>query len=389
MNLVRTILVMSILALCLAPVAGAYDVDKVKVGDVRSFSAESKHPYDRGDVDRPMVHTDYVSSPGAKFIRVHFSAFDLAEGDFVSVAGVDGAQYWTYTLKGLHGNGKFWSFAVDGDTAVVRLHAGLKPGYGYRVDKVGHGSKSISPTPEVVCGTDGREDIACHNEANTPQKAVARLLFTVGGSQYVCTGWLVAGSNSSTMLTNNHCFSTQTATNTVQAMFNYQKTTCGGSTNATTTVYAGGTFLKTNSERKKGSKGGLDYTIFTLQGNPESTWGELTATSKAPAVNETIWFIQHPGGNQKRIGFWEDAAHTTRCKVNTINATYGSAATGSQMGYGCDSEGGSSGSPIINEATGRAFGLHHYGGVASCLNSATMMSKVCADAGSLLSCAGN
>src|SRR6185295_11481890 len=121
--------------------------------------------------------------------------------------------------------------------------------------------------------------------------------------------------------------------------------------------YAGGTFLKTNSEKKKGNRGGLDYTLLTLQGNPEGTWGEIQGTTKSVA----------------------------------INATYGFAATGSQTGYACDSEGGSSGSAITDPATGHAIALHHYGGVSSnpCLNSGTAFSRICADAGSLLSCASN
>lgn len=394
MNWSKTFCALAIFALCISAWSGAQVLDKVKVGYEKPYQVESAHPYGRGAADRPVVWEDRVYSPGAKFIRVHFADFDLSAGDYVSVSSLDGSQFWTYTLKGLHGNKKFWSFAVDGETAVIRLHAGNKPGYGYRIDKIAHGSKKITPEPEVVCGTDGREDIACYSgnaAINNAQRSVARLLFQSGGGSFLCTGSLVAGSNNSTLMTNNHCFSTQTETNTLQAKFNFQRTTCGGSVNATQTDYAGGTFLKTNSVNRKGRKGGLDYTLVTLQGNPEATWGELTATSAAPALGENLWFIQHPGGNPKEIGYWEDAAHTARCNVDTVGQTYGQSATGSQMGYGCDSEGGSSGSPIIKESNGRVFGLHHFGGVTSnpCLNSGTMMSKICADAGSLISCASN
>ena len=94
--------------------------------------------------------------------------------------------------------------------------------------------KKSRPSPEVVCGT---EDVAGHApELSALQGSVARLLFTSGSSQYLCTGWLVAGSNSDTLMTNDHCFSTQNETSTLQAMFNFQRTTCGGTTNATTTT---------------------------------------------------------------------------------------------------------------------------------------------------------
>lgn len=363
---------------------------RIQVGDVRPFSAETPHPY-------PARWSDRVFSPGAEFIRVHFVGLHLGPGDTLTVSNPDRTQVWTYTDRGPRGDGDVWSFAIDGDTAMVELQGGRGNGWGYRIKEIGHGTVNLSgkknpPVTEVVCGTDGREDIACQGALASGQaRPVARLLFTSGQFQYVCTGWLVAGPSNSTMLTNNHCLDTQSEVNTLQSTFNYQYTTCGGSTLAPTTTYNGGTFLKTNTEKKKGNKGGLDYTILTVAGNPEATWGELTATTAVPSTGTAINFIQHPGGNPKDVGYWEDAAHSVRCAVNTVNQTYGFSATGSQIGYGCDSEGGSSGSPIINAATGRVVGLHHYGGVSSspCLNSATMMSRVCSDAGSLLSCASN
>ena len=369
---------------------------KLKVGDVRPYRAETPHPYPLGTEARPVVWTDTVVSPGAEFVRVHFKNVNLAPGDYLTVSSPDGLQTWTYTGRGPHSDGAIWAFAIDGDTAVVRIHGGRGAGHGYQIDAVGHGTVGLGPKngpiPEVVCGTDGRENIACHPEASAASNPTARLLFVSGGFQYVCTGELIAGSNANTLITNNHCIDTQSETSSLQAKFNYQTTTCGGGTNAPTTDYAGGTFLKTNTERRRGGKGGLDYTLLTLQGNPEGTWGEITATSRAAVINEPIWFIQHPGGNQKAIGYWEDGAHTSRCKVNTINATYGQSATGSQTGYACDSEGGSSGSAIIaDDANHRAIALHHYGGVSSnpCLNSGTSFTRICADAGSLLSCASN
>ncbi len=373
--------------------AGEVNYHRLEVGKVHEYRAESPHPYGRGV-------RDTVRSAGAKFIRVHFVDFDLAAGDSLVVSSADGTESWTYAGRGPNGNGDFWSFAVKGDTAHLELRSaqGNSNAYGYRIVGVGHGNvdlhaKPSGPTPEVLCGTDGREDVACRPETDSVEPQVARLLFTSGNSQYVCTGELIRGSNANTMITNYHCFSTQTEVNTVQATFDYQRATCTGAINSGTT-YAGGTLLKTNSDaasRKKGGGGGLDYTLLTLQGNPEATYGELVPTTKAVAVGDPIWFVQHPGGNQKKVGYWEDGAKTVRCKADTINATYGTSAAGSQIGYACDSEGGSSGSAITDPATGNVIALHHYGNVdrSRCLNSGTWMRTICADAGSLLQCASN
>lgn len=365
--------------------------NRIKVGEEVPYAAATPVSYPWGAADRPVVWSEVIVSPGATFLRVHFRKLDLPDGDYLTVTGADGEELWTYTGKGPRGTGEFWSFSVEGDTAFVELHGGpRRPAregrrYGVVIDRVAHGTISaadlLPPPDAVICGTDGRQNVACYTGINT--RPVARLSFQSGGSSYVCTGWLVKGSNNSTMLTNNHCFTTQSETNTVQARFNYQTTTCTGSTVASTTTYAGGTFLKTSSS--------LDYTLFTLQGNPEATWGEYTATTKTPSSGMSINFPQHPGGGLKKIAYWKDSAKTLRCNVTAANQSISGYSSSSQMTYSCDSEGGSSGSPIMDAGTGRILGLHHLGNVSgsSCLNAATQMKNVCSNAGSLLTCASN
>ena len=360
----------------------------VKVGDELPYSASTPRAYPRGAADRPAVWSETVVSSGATFLRVHFSRLNLPDGDYVTVSSPDGTDFWTYTGRGPHGTGELWSFMVEGDTAIVELHAGnaaikgRAARFGLAIDRIAHGTApmDLDPIDKVICGTNGSQNAVCQPGIN--MNPVARLSFQSGGSSFVCTGWLVAGSNANTMLTNNRCVDNQTEVSTVQARFNYQTTTCTGTTQATFSSYAGGTFLRTSTS--------LDYTILTLQGNPEATWGEYTATSKLPVVGMAINFPQHPGGGLKKIGFWKDSAQTLRCDVAATGGSYGYA-TGSQMDYSCDSEGGSSGSPIMDAGTGRIIGLHHLGGVSSspCENAGTMMKNVCPNAGALLTCATN
>jgi V8-like Glu-specific endopeptidase len=387
---VRVVALVAILLAAVGALSPAQAQGRIRVGEEVAYRASTPAAYPLGGPDRPVTWSETIVSPGAGFVRVHFSRFNLPDGDYVTVASPDGSEYWTYTGKGPQGTGEFWAFIVEADTAIVELHSGsLLKGragrYGLVIDRIAQGHEPLDddglPVEKVICGTDGRQNVACHPGINV--RPVARLSFQSGGGSFVCTGWLAAGSNASTMVTNNHCFSNQSEVNTVQARFNYQRTTCTGTTTAATTTYAGGTFLRTHS--------GLDYTLFTLQGNPEATWGEYVATTKTPPVGLNINFPQHPGGGLKRIAFWKDSAQTLRCNVSTANANYGGATANSQMGYSCDSEGGSSGSPVMDAGTGRIIGLHHFGGVSSgsCLNSATQMKNVCGNAGSLLSCATN
>ena len=373
-----------VLVAALLGTAGSWAQGPVRAGDLREFKAETPHPYPLGEMSRPAVWQDRIFSPGAEFLRVHFDRFQLDVGDFVTISNPEGTQQHVYRDRGPHGDGDFWAFSIDGDEAIVTLHGGVGGGFGYSIDQVGHGTLRLgAPVPEVVCSTDGREDAECHTSDPTfddAQAAVARLLFFIQGQGFfVCTGWLVDGSNANSMLTNNHCFSGQNATSSVEALFNFQNTTCGGSP-GTATQFNGGTLLKTNKK--------LDYTLFTLLGNPEGTFGELTGNARVPSVGEQIWFIQHPGGGLKEVGFYEDVVGGAVCDVHEIDQTYGTSQRNSQMGYACDSEGGSSGSPIVAAGTTEAIGLHHFGNVSSseCLNGASQMSKVCDNAGTLLNC---
>jgi lysyl endopeptidase len=364
--------------------------ERVEAGKVLDFQAETPHPATDG-------WTETYSFPGATFVRLHFKGFHLAQGDKLTVSSPDGAQAWEYSGKGANQNGDFWSFAINGEQVTLSLAAPSGKSYGFRVVEVGYGTLPLDvslPAPEIVVGTDGREDIACHTgEAvvNAAQKPVARLLFTVKRTQYLCTGELIQGANPNTLITNAHCIDSQKVTSTLEARFNYQYTTCGGATLAATTSFAGGTWLKTNAERyskRSPTTTGLDYTLLTLQGTPETTFGELIPTSAIYAVGTQMNFIQHGAGLPKQIGYWEDAEHSVRCKIDTLNMTYGSSYPNSQTGYGCDSEGGSSGSAITRASDGKVIALHHYGGVTTTLNSGTMMSFICSNAGSLLLCDG-
>jgi lysyl endopeptidase len=347
------------------------------------YSVSSPDPYPAGTKGEfRWVHR--VVSPGATFLRLHFDRFDLPEGDFVTVSSADGKELWRYDRRGPLETGEFWTFAVSGEVAVVAIHDGgadskaAARGHGFVVDRIAHGTADLAGNEiEVVCGSDGREDAACHAVHSNP---VVNLLFQVGGQSLSCTGWLVAGSNANTLITNNHCVKNQAEVNTVQAVFNYRNVACNGASPAASSTFSGKTFLKTHA--------GLDYTLLTLNGNPEVLWGEYIPTTKTPAVGMLINIPQHPDGRLRELGYWEDSGHTTRCAATNANTTYSGYTASSQMGYGCDTEGGSSGSPVIEAATGRVIGLHHLGNVSTstCRNGGTQMKNICANAGALLKC---
>lgn len=388
MHLRRTLEYITIGLLVLAVAAAlAPATAKTRVGGVVPYYAATPAPYPQGHESMPAVWVDEIRSPGASFLRVHFSEFDLAPGDRVVITDPEGKQRHVYTARGPRSGGPFWTLSIEGDTAVVTLRARGNGGRGYVIDQIGEGfAPGATESTEVVCaGVDGRQDIACFGpSAKAAARPVVRLLFEEGGSFYVCTGALVRGQFDSTLITNNHCIYDQAGTDTLEVTFNFQNRDCGGFSNDPIFQFAGETFLKTSED--------LDYTLVTVADDPENQGaGELIPTSKAPAPGARIVIPQHGGGNEKTVGVWENGPGTTRCAIRNVNQTYSPYTPGSQFNYGCDTEGGSSGSPVVEPQSLHMIGLHHLGNVTllNCSNAATAMSAICADAGPLLNCASN
>jgi hypothetical protein len=114
------------------------------VGHVKPYFAESPHSYGKA-VHGEAIWTDKIVSTGATFLRIQFEDFNLAPGDFVLVSNSDHSVSWKYTGEGPNRNGKFWSFATPGDTAIVEIHAPTGGGHGYRIVNVGHGTVDLYP----------------------------------------------------------------------------------------------------------------------------------------------------------------------------------------------------------------------------------------------------
>ncbi len=96
----------------------------------------------------------------------------------------------------------------------------------------------------------------------------------------------------------------------------------------------------------------LDYAIVEVRGNPSAAFGTVRLDPRDPQPGESLLIIHHPMGMPK---------HMTRggCRASQPNAV-----DGVDIRHRCDTLPGSSGSPILAEATGRMVGLH-YGGTTN------------------------
>jgi trypsin-like peptidase len=313
-------------------------------------------------------HSLTLSYPGASYVKVHFSRLALLPGDWLTVSDVDGGQSIEYQF-GLRDE---WAMSVDGDTAVVTLHGRLARvlGYGVAIDRVAHGFTPLESArakavrraardaairgsrTESVCGGDDAIDAVCYRStdpvAYNNSRAVARLL--INGDE-LCTAWRVGPGNR--MLTNHHCFTSTVEARNTEVWFNFECAVCGG--------FALRRPVKVLADQVLATDATLDYTLFTVQDFPSvQGFGYLNIDDRDPAAGEELYIPQHPGGDPTVLAISSDEDRGGNCQIQDPAAD--GYAPGSDVSYYCDTEGGSSGSPVLSRRTNRVVALHHFGG---------------------------
>jgi lysyl endopeptidase len=326
--------------------------------------------------------------PDAEYVAPFFSRFELPEGARLVVRSQDETRSWTYTAADnermeISPEG-FWGLHIYGSNAVIELFSSrpVAPG-AVVIDRFARGFRSWElpggeyPDPEdreiapmTICGSDDSRWARCYESteatAYSRSRTVARLL--INGTS-ACTGWLVG--NQGHVMTNNHCIDTSTKANSTNFEFLAEGSTC--STNCASWGACPGTVAATKSTFIKTSAS-LDYTLVRLPTNPTGSYGYLRMRQKGAVLNERIYIPQHPAHWGKRIAMLAEGANA---KIDTLNA----AACGSgiaELGYAADTQGGSSGSPVLGYGDHLVIGLHHCGG---CPNRAIPIQRVINDLG--------
>ncbi|MEV0273088.1 serine protease [Hamadaea sp. NPDC050747] len=346
--------------------------------------------------------------PGADYVKVHFTRLALLPGDYLTVSRPDGGEVQRYDgrlLEGVtdtvsslvDGSGGKWAMSITGDTAVVRLHLaddvlGLRGDLarlGVTVDKVARGMTATERAAkkkadddrkrelarngreESVCGGDDKADAVCYKTTDPVMyqrsKAVARLL--IKGTE-LCTAWRVGPDNR--MITNHHCFTTDAEAADTEVWFNYACARCGGYEVFKPTKVWAAHVLATDKR--------LDYTLFTVDDFAAvQQYGYLQFDVRAPAKGEQVYIPQNPAGEPTAIAASSDSDRPGNCQI--VDPAYDGYDTDTDASYYCDTEGGSSGSPVISRATNKVIALHHFGG---CPNSGVRIDEIYQAIGRLL-----
>ncbi|HWH00587.1 MAG TPA: serine protease [Pilimelia sp.] len=321
--------------------------------------------------------------PGASYVKVHLSRALLLPGDEVTVADPAGTEVHRYRADALGAvaelaRGGRWAMSVPGDTAVVRLRRTLDPlglrraldrsgadlaRHGVTVDRVAHGltpgeraARRAGPggpgREESICGADNKADAVCYRTSDPVayrhSKAVVRLL--IDGTE-LCTGWRVGPDNR--LLTNNHCFARSEEAYNTEVWFNYQCARCRGFEVFRPTKVWGDRVLYTDRT--------LDLTVFTVENFAEIRgFGHLELDPVRPVRGDQVYIPQHPAGEPTVIAMASDVDRAGNCAV--VDPAYDGYGVDTDVSYYCDTEGGSSGSPVLSRRTGRVVALHHFGG---------------------------
>lgn len=337
----------------------------LKVGDHHALAIDSarasRHEVFR--TERSIVYE--ISHAGATYVALHFSRFDLAPGERLIVSDPRGGQSYVLEGRGKMEAGEFWAQHVKGNTVVLEyVTAGRRSGRGFAIDEYVAGTVALGgPPPEAICGTDDKENAVCYQGSNPTEygraRAVARLL--IQGSS-LCTGWLASANNH--LVTNEHCITTASAALNTDYEFAAEAPNCNDANCQLCwpgVVFSGATFIQDSAA--------LDYALVQItSGNPAATYGFLEIDNRAAVLDETIYIPQHPGGRAKELGIASSHAQDPGgvCRVNSTSEPPCSGSGYNDVGYYCDTEGGSSGSPVLATSSHKVIALHHCRGSLTC-----------------------
>lgn len=305
---------------------------------------------------------EVLSRPGASFIKVHFDRMLLAEGDYVTLSDMKGGEVQKFA-----GGRDKWATSISGDKVKLALHRKPArdtsvlvklPTYGVSIDKISRGfttEEAAAHTPrreESLCGGDDKKDAACYKETD-PQvyahiEPVARLL--INGTT-LCTAWRIGAKNR--MLTNHHCFQTTRDARDTEVWFGYECRTCGGNSNYAPVKVMADEVLATDQT--------LDYTLFSVQNFDDvKDFGYLEFDDRVANRGEKLYIPQHPSGEPLKIAMGSDSDAGGFCRVD--EPKYQGYQADIDVSYYCDTEFGSSGSPVLARSTHKVIALHHFGG---------------------------
>jgi hypothetical protein len=332
----------------------------------------------RGIGNQEIVWTAAFEARGASALRLQISGLDLPKDAELYVYNLAGQAFGPYRGKGPLGDGELYTHTVFGERLLLQLHArDGADAVRFRVEEVGVMGRrfqparfgatlamfdSLAPAASNLCSynADCVINASCQSTSvvNGAKDAIASILFRSGGSYYICTGGLIADSDAAGIvpyfLTANHCISSDREASSVETYFDYA-TTCSNPDCTQPYNDSGDTVGAT----LKNASSSDDHSLLQLSAVPDSSDGVevylgWTSVAVANTDNAALYRISHPSGAPQAY---------SEQQVDTGAGTCGTLPRGRYI-YSRDTlgatEGGSSGSPVLNGAgqiVGQLYGV--------------------------------
>jgi V8-like Glu-specific endopeptidase len=280
-----------------------------------------------------------------KALRLHFefNAETLNEKGqagtwHVVVTRPAGGNSWTFDSRSDLEAGDFWSPEMKGDVVEVQVfsditNSALKLTSSETIEY-------LDPAQErSIVGEDDSIDITQTTNASyrTWARSVAKLTFITDDDEEPawCTGFLIAAD---LFITNEHCPRSRKERRLSIVEFDFDSDT------APTKIFK----LKAELVRNED----LDFAIYRLN-KPvtDRAFLKLKDDDQNLPGEKPLLVIQHPAGLPKKLA-------SLHCRVK-VSATV-EIDPPTDFGHECDTQGGSSGSPV-QDIEGMVVGLHHYG----------------------------
>ncbi|KAG2533316.1 hypothetical protein JM18_000122 [Phytophthora kernoviae] len=329
------------------------------------------YPTNTDDSTPEPVFAYVITNPLAQFVSVHFVDFNLPKNDYVVLraANANDPETTVVTYHGDEESGDFYSIALQTTSIIVEFYTertdpsvGAQPVntflcMGFTVDSyrfLAQPALNGKSGQEEVCGADESQEAACYTsytDAYQASKAVARLLIHKSTGSFFCTGWLIGSEGH--VITNNHCISTQAHASKTEFEFMAEGATCA--TNCDKAFGCGGK-KRASSATLIHADPALDYALVKLSINLSGEYGYLQLRDDGAKLSERIYIPQHPAGWGKHIAMKTDSGWGMVTSLTT------SGCATNQVAYMLDTQGGSSGSPVIAWSDNAVVALHHCGG---------------------------
>lgn len=300
----------------------------------------SEYQGERGDGAKIFLAESHrVEVSGAPWLRLYFGQVHLGANSYLSIVSrKDGARQ--DLDAGKLAQWQNTSAYFNGDAIDVRLYVAPDDDgifFQIRELEVGEWVGGIA-LPASQCGsTDDRVP------SNHP--ASGRIL-NIG-----CTGWIIANG---LHVTAGHC----SGGSNLVLQFNVPPSNSDGTLNnpGPQDQYS----IDPSSWQFVNGGIGNDWGRFCVFNNP------VTGLQPIAAQGASFNVVQNLGPPTIRItGFGVDFNDPTRNQTQQTHAGPNTGSSGTTMRYQADTEGGNSGSPVIDEASGNAVGVHTHGGCST------------------------